>query len=99
MNVAVLDNRIAYGARCMWWDGIRKVGKTAPGPSGHSLPCCPHCGGMLFEMDNEGQWFAGVDRHEKNGNPGYRAMVEWGRGKCFGTYDDLKRAYSADVSR
>lgn len=93
MSIAVLDNRIAYGARCTWWDGIRKVGKRQVGE--FSLPCCPHCKGMLFEMQNEGEWFAGVEKHEKNGNPGYRAMVEWGRGKCFRNYDEMKHAYDA----
>jgi len=24
------DGRIVYGARCAWWDGIEKVGKTKP---------------------------------------------------------------------
>lgn len=94
MNVALLDNRIAYGARCTWWDGIRKVGKSPPGPSGHSLPCCPHCRGMLFEMENEGKWFEGVDKHN-TAVPGYRAMVEWARGKCFKNYAELQRAYDA----
>jgi hypothetical protein len=94
MNIALLDNRIAYGARCTWWDGIRKVGKSAPGPSGHRLPCCPHCSGMLFEMENEGKWFAGVDKHNE-AVPGYRSMVEWARGKCFKNYGELKRAYDA----
>lgn len=95
MNVAMLDNRIAYGARCTWWDGIRKVGKMSPGPSGHSLPCCPHCGGVLFELENEGQWLAGADRYENDGHPGYRAMIEWARGKCFKNMDELKTAYEA----
>jgi hypothetical protein len=93
MNVSLLDTRIAYGARCTWWDGIRKVGKTPPGPGGFSVPCCPHCSGVLFEMANEGQWLAGVDKYESAGHPGYRAMVEWGRGKCFSNYAELKRAY------
>ena len=87
MNVTALDTRIAYGARCTWWDGIRQIGKR------DGLPCCPHCRNVLFEMENEGQWFSGVDRHEANGHPGYRAMVEWARGKCFKNYNELKKAY------
>ncbi len=93
-NVARLDTRIAYGARCTWWDGIRKVEKM-PAGGGFLLPCCPHCHGMLFEVANEGEWFAAVDKHEAAGNPGYRATVEWGRGKCFRSYAELKRAYDA----
>lgn len=92
-NVAILDNRIAYGARCTWWDGIRKVGKH---PSG--LPCCPHCRGMLFEMENESQWFAGADRYEADGHPGYRAMIEWARGRCFRNMAEIKAAYEQRTS-
>ena len=99
MNVTLLDNRIAYGARCTWWDGIRSVGKANPGASGHRLPCCPHCSGMLFEMENEGQWFAGVDRYEAAGHPGYRAMMEWARGKCFKNIAELEAAYRAHLNQ
>lgn len=90
MSIALLDNRIAYGALCTWWDDIRQVGKTSDG-----LPCCPHCSGVLFEKENHGQWFDGVDRYEKNGHPGYRKMVEWARGKCFKNIDAVKTAYEA----
>lgn len=93
LNIAA-HCEIRSGARCTWWDSIGKVGLTSPGPSGHRLPCCPHCGGMLFEMENEGQWFAGVDRHEVNGHPGYRAMIEWSRGKCFRNFAALEAAYA-----
>jgi hypothetical protein len=86
------NNRIVYGARCTWWDSIDKVGhhKTS---SGHNLPVCPHCGSPLFEVTNVDEWIRGVDRHETNGNPGYRALTEWGRGKCFASFDQLRFAY------
>lgn len=89
-----IDTRIPYGIRCTWWDNIDKVG-TVQTASGHRLPCCPHCDGMLFEMPDEATWFAGVDRYEAAGNPGYRAMIEWGRGQCFPNYAALKTAYEA----
>lgn len=89
------DTRIPYGIRCTWWDSISKVALTAPsGPHGIRIPCCPHCGSPLFEVESEQVWFEGVDRHEANGNPGYRAMVEWGRGKCFPNYAALTKAYA-----
>jgi hypothetical protein len=89
------DTRIAYGANCPWWDSIDKVGSNGKGPLG-SLPCCPHCKGVLFEMDDEEEWFRGVDAHEKNGAPGYRAFIEWLRGKCFrGGYPEARRIYDA----
>ena len=88
------DTRIVYGARCSWWDSIDKVG-LIPVPHSVGLPCCPHCQSPLFEIDNEAIWFASVDRYEANGHPGYRAMVEWGRGKCFPSIADLFEAYRA----
>lgn len=91
------DTRIVYGARCVWWDGIEKIGKTPAGvgPTAKmgGLPCCPHCGGVLFEMDSPKRWWDGVAKHEANGNPGYRAFIEWLKGKCFPTMDDAKAAY------
>lgn len=68
---------IVYGARCTWWDAIERV---ALRPSG--LPCCPKCEGPLFQQ-KERDWWAGVDRYEAEGNPGYGEMLEWIRGRCF----------------
>lgn len=71
------DTRVVYGAQCTWWDDIDKVGNNGV------LPCCPHCKGMLFQMESPGEWFRFVDEHERDGFPGYRAFIEWVRGKCF----------------
>lgn len=87
------DTRIPYGARCTWWDSIDKVGKRAT-PTG-SIPCCPHCRNVLFEVESEEVWFAGADRYEADGHPGYRAMLEWSRGKCFPNLAALEAAYAA----
>lgn len=84
------DKRIVFGAGCMWWDSIDEV---ATRPDGAHLPCCPHCGGVLFEVENEEIWFRNVDTHERRHNPGYRAMIEWARGKCFKTFDAMEMAY------
>lgn len=83
------DTRIPYGARCTWWDSIDKVGVR------QGLPVCPQCGNVLFEVESEEVWFAGVDRYEAQGNSGYRAMVEWSRGKCFPNHRALQAAYEA----
>lgn len=95
------DTRIAYGACCTWWDSIHEVGEKRPpgfkdkfGMGG--LPCCPRCGGMLFEMENEAAWFASVDRYENDGNPGYRRFAEWLRDKCFPTIDQAQIAYALE---
>jgi hypothetical protein len=98
------DERIVYGATCTWWDSIDKVGLThveagvfaplMPMP-GHRLPCCPKCGGVLYELPTEADWFKGVDRYEHDGHPGYRAMTEWARGKCFPNHEAMTKAYNA----
>lgn len=89
------DTRIVYGVGCTWWDGIDKIGHT-PKRDGVSLPACPHCGSVLFEMENEREWFDRVDKHEERGNPGYRKMIEWARGKCFPNYKAVQSAYAAE---
>ena len=93
------DTRIVFGMRCVWWDGIEKVGKLPPSPSGHSLPCCPHCGGVLMQMDGPEQWWRTVEQHQANGHPGYRAFIEWMKGKCFPTMQAAKAAYEAKPGR
>lgn len=90
--------RIVYGAFCSWWDSIDKVGKTSPRSPDVSIPCCPHCGSPLYEMPNDTAWFNAIDAFEKQGNSGYRAMVEWGRGKCFRNYSELQKAYRDHVN-
>ena len=83
-----MSDRIVYGARCAWWGSIHDV---AAKPSG--LPCCPHCGGVLMEVGSEAEWWAGVDRSEQDGNPGYRAFIEWLRGQCFPTLEQAREFY------
>ena len=86
------EERIVYGANCVWWDSIGKAGHTPPDPqTGTRLPCCPHCGGMLLETPAE-QWFGDIRAYDRT-EPGYEKMMEWSRGKCFKTFEDLKRGY------
>jgi hypothetical protein len=90
------DERIAYGARCAWWDSIHNVGvKHIPGSGGPGLPCCPHCGSVLMEVPSIENWNQNMDKYEADGHPGYRAMMEWSRGKCFPTMTALRSAYEA----
>ena len=92
------DDRIVYGMRCVWWDGIEKVGRTPP-RGGISVPCCPHCGGVLYEMPSPKEWWAGVDKHQAAGHPGYRDFIEWLKGKCFPTVQAAKVAYGQKPGR
>lgn len=92
------DTRIAYGARCTWWDSIHKVGHT-PERNGHSLPACPHCGGVLFEFPDEAEFLAGVPAYEASGHPGYGKALMWARGKCFQGVAAMEAAYRAETER
>ncbi len=94
MNEA--SEKVVHGARCVWWNTLDKAGKTPPGHSGHSLPCCPFCGGVLYEMPIV-QWWEGVKRYESEGHVGYRKFVEWWRGKCFPNLDAARTAYVAET--
>ena len=86
--------RIVYGARCTWWDSISFVGHT-PTRGGHSLPCCPYCGSVLFEVPSLAEFLSGADRYETDGHPGYRKQLEWMRGKCFQDMAAAEAAYKA----
>lgn len=86
------DTRIVYGARCGWWDSIDKVGVDG------GLPCCPHCKGLLFEMDSPKTWWAGVDRYEAAGHQGYHAFVEWIRGKCM-DWSEAQEIYERETGK
>ncbi len=84
------ENIVVYGVRCVWWDFINNAGVLKDS----GLPCCPHCGSVLFQMD-ESEWWQGVDNYESAGRPGYRKFVEWLHGKCFPTLFAAKQAYKA----
>lgn len=84
------DPRIVTGALCTFWGSIDTVKVNADG-----LPVCPHCGGVLYEYPDEATWFKGVDSYEAGGHPGYRALIEWARGKCFPGMREAIAAYVA----
>lgn len=83
---------IVYGANCVWWDTIDKAGKT-PEHNGISIPCCPHCGSVLFQIEDS-KWHDGVAAHDAK-NPGYADMIKWSQGKCFQSQYDCIAAYEA----
>lgn len=88
------SERIAYGATCTWWDSIDKVHTTGTG-----LPCCPRCHGVLYEVADEATWWKAADRYaEEHGEDGYRAMMEWARGRCFPAFAVLVAAYHETAS-
>lgn len=90
------DTRIVYGAGCMWWDSIDKV-SSLKGYSGSTLPCCPICKGMLFEVPDMKTWEDGAKKYEEDGHPGYFKFLTWLRGKCFKTRKEADAAYAEAV--
>lgn len=81
---------IVYGANCVWWDTKANV---ATKPTG--LPCCPHCGSVLFETD-EDAWWAGVNKVNR-GTPRYREFIEWMRGRCLPDYHEAWEVFIREV--
>jgi hypothetical protein len=79
-----MDKRFVYGATCTWFGSINEVAVRS------IVPCCPVCGGVLFEMATEAEWWAGVERFQSEGHEGYRAMLEWQRThkRCFDLRDE-----------
>lgn len=98
------DTRVAYGAMCTWWGSIHDVGHRKVGPlvvngtlipDPGALPCCPHCGGMLFETPEE-DFIAAAQSYQNEGHPGYVDFVRWLKGRgCFTTIIEAQRAYAA----
>lgn len=68
------DERVVYGANCTWVGKINEVATTQSG-----LPCCPQCGGTLFEFQNEQEYFDGNERVSEQYNIDYHAAMEWVR--------------------
>lgn len=87
------DPRIVFGANCVWWDSIDKAGRMKPELP---LPCCPYCKSVLMEIPNIEAWNESVDHYEAKGHPGYRAFVDWMRGKCFRSSKDAQAAYALE---
>lgn len=85
-------NPYCYSAMCSWHGPISAVGKTKPTPprtafvgktpidvGGVSLPCCPFCGSMLFQVNSELEWQTGAKNHEALGHTHYVSFLDWTR--------------------
>jgi hypothetical protein len=90
--------RVVYGARCGWWDTIDKAG-SRPSIAPGGLPCCPHCGSVLMEVDNEQKWWADARRFEADGHPGYVEALEWSQGRCFPSLQAALDDWAAETGR
>lgn len=87
----VIPELHVYSAGCSWHGPITAVGKTPDlpitmakvggteipiGGPGSGLPCCPHCGSMLFQTE-EKKWWEGAKEHEKAKHPNYVRFLNW----------------------
>lgn len=72
------DNRHVYGVGCSWNGPIANVAMRG------MLPACPHCGGVLYEMDAD-KWGVNVQTHSfRTKDAGYPKFIKWlaDRGTC-----------------
>jgi len=91
------DRRVVYGQACLWWDDISKVSSTPPDKNGVTIPACPHCGSVLYQMDNPEMWWAGVDAFEASGHAGYHDFVAWLQGRCFPSQKAALKAFKDEL--
>jgi hypothetical protein len=54
---------------------------------------------MLFEVPDEQTWLASVDKYEAASHPGYRAFIEWQRGKCFASMEGARATYIQETGK
>lgn len=71
------DERIVCGALCTWWESIHEAATTDA-----RLPCCPHCGGPLFEVADYGKWIDGAEKVSHEYAISYVEALFWVRDKC-----------------
>lgn len=86
------DTRFVYGANCAWFGPIQAIGRRQVDKY-LNIPCCPYCGGMLFEMPTAKDWWKEVDKFEAANHPGYRKFIEWMADKHFFSFGEAEAAY------
>lgn len=92
------DNRYVYGATCTFMGTIDKVGKTDSTPS---IPCCPHCKGVLFEESIEEWWNSAKKFETEMPCPGYVDFLKWveEQPKCTQHLKDLAGEYNKTFNK
>lgn len=77
-GVSAQDTRYVYSAKCSWNGPIQNIGIK------NGLPCCPHCGSMLFELPDRTTWDLSVAAYNAR-YPGYTEYIEWlaSNGNCW----------------
>lgn len=89
------DQRVVNGARCSWWGLIAEASAKIGVGGSMGLPCCPHCGGVLFETASREDWYAAVDSYAaRSGDVRYRPFIDWVRGRCFPSVTHARSVYN-----
>jgi len=86
-------SRVVFGAACCWWDRLEAAAQRDTG-----LPCCPHCGGLLYELEQDSWWSFARQHAEEARDERYLAFLEWLQGRCFPHVDFARRAFD-DLTR
>lgn len=102
---STLDQRFTYGAACTWAGSIDEAGNTSTHPAHqrvdelngtrrYALPCCPLCGGVLFQVNDKAAWDEMISRYDAT-HPGYAAMWAWQKAenRCFKSITNMAEAY------
>jgi hypothetical protein len=105
-------NLHVYSAGCSWHGPISAVGKSADLPKstayvggkeitiggpGSGIPCCPHCGSMLYQTE-EANWWKTAKEHEAAGHPNYVRFLNWGMKQhcCWIDNTNTAMSYNTD---
>lgn len=96
------DPRYVYGTMCFWHGPISAAGSLpVAGSRVGGIPCCPYCGGTLYEMPSKVEWDAYAKAIEERGATNYLAFTEWvgGQKRCFKTLAAAGDAYRSETGK
>lgn len=105
-------NLHVYSAGCSWHGPISAVGKTKDlpvteclvggtkikiGGPGSGLPCCPHCGSILYQIE-EDKWWQGALQFEHDGHENYVRFLKWSMKQptCWKSNSNAAMIYNTD---
>lgn len=104
-----IDKLHVYSAGCSWHGPISQVGKTKDlpetiayvgnkaikiGGKDSGLPCCPYCGSMLFQIE-ENKWWGGAKSFNET-HPNYLRFIQWSmrQNRCWANNTEAAKAYN-----
>jgi len=95
-NEGFMPEPYVYGACCCWHGALSSTKRNSM-----DLPGCPHCGGVLLQVDNEQEWWRGAREHEDSGHPGYVGFIKWigEQPRCFKDITVAKQTYETTTGK